>query len=104
MKKMLIGLVILLVALPNNLPAKIFASGITVDYSGSWVATIGYFLNENATSVQVIIRDWPGLTVKKTISISSGVNGALLGPNEVLWDGSFDGGRSEGHTSELQSP
>ena len=94
MKKMLIGLVILLVALPNNLPAKIFASGITVDYSGSWPATIGYFLNENATSVQVIIRDWPGLTVKKTISISSGVNGALLGPNEVLWDGSFDGGGS----------
>jgi hypothetical protein len=94
MMKILIGMVTLLLVLPSNLSAKIFASGVTVSYNGSWPATIGYFLNENATSVQVIIRDWPALTVKKTLTFTSGVNGALLGPNEVEWDGTFDGGGS----------
>ena len=94
MKKLLLGIAILSAFLSLNVIANIFASGITVTYNGSFPATIGYLLNENASSVQVIIREWPGLTVKKTFSIVGGQNGTLLGPNEVNWDGSFDGGGS----------
>jgi flagellar hook assembly protein FlgD len=90
MTKLLIGIVILLVILPFNLSANVFASGITVTYNGTFPATIGYFLNENATSVQVIIREWPGLAVKKTITLGA----TSLGPNEVQWDGTFDAGGS----------
>jgi len=90
MTKLLIGIVILSVILPLDLSANIFASGITVTYNGTFPATIGYFLNENASSVQVIIREWPSLTVKKTFTLGA----TLLGPNEVQWDGSFDGGGS----------
>ncbi|GEM_PF-1290853 len=90
MKKLLLGIVILTTFLSLNLYANIFASGITVTYNGSFPATIGYFLNEKASSVQVIIREWPSLTVKKTFTLGA----TLLGPNEVQWDGTFDGGGS----------
>ncbi len=92
MVKILFGIVVLLVVLPANLPANIFASGITVTYNGTFPATIGYFLNENASSVRVIIKEWPGLVAKKTFSRVRPQTGTTLGLNEVVWDGSFDGG------------
>ena len=89
MKKIFLGFVILTVFLSLSVIANIFASRITITYNGSFPATIGYFLNEKATSVKVIIREWPSLTVKKTVT-----GAQLLGLNEVQWDGSFDGGGS----------
>jgi len=71
---------------------NIFASSVVVDFNGTFPATISYNLNQNATSVVITIKDYPGRNVVKTITIESGANGALVGFNDVTWDGSLDAG------------
>lgn len=76
----------------SDASANIFASSVEVDFNGTFPAIISYNLNQDATSVVITIRDYPGGSVVKTITINSGENGALLGFNDVAWDGSLDGG------------
>jgi len=73
---------------------NIYASSITVDFSGTFPAIISYNLNQNASSVVITIKDYPGQNTVKTITVSSGANGALVGFNDVNWDGTLDAGGS----------
>ena len=72
--------------------ANVFASFVEITYTGSFPATITYILNQEATTVQVLVKSYPEGTTVKTIDLASGVNGANQGFNEVTWDGSLDAG------------
>ncbi len=52
--------------------ANVFASSVVVDFNGTFPATISYNLNQDATSVMIIIKDFPGGNVVKTITIQVG--------------------------------
>jgi len=72
--------------------ANVFASFVEITYTGSFPATITYILNQEATTVQVLVKSYPEGTTVKTIDLASGVNGANQGFNDVAWDGSLDAG------------
>ncbi|MCF6270803.1 MAG: T9SS type A sorting domain-containing protein [Melioribacteraceae bacterium] len=91
-KKLLFILALVLLSI-TNIQANVFASAVEISYSGSFPATISYSLNQNATSVVINIKDASGAIVK-VINIAGGVNGALLGFNDVDWDGTLDAGGS----------
>jgi hypothetical protein len=74
----------------TNIRANVYASAITVTYSGTFPANISYNLNQPASWVTITISDWAGSGVK-TITITSG-NGVNVGFNDVDWDGTLDGG------------
>jgi len=76
----------------KDVEANVFASSVTVDFNGTFPATISYNLNQNATSVVVTIRDYPAGNVVRTITVQAGANGTLVGFNDVAWDGSLDAG------------
>ena len=75
----------------TEVKANVFASAVTIDFSGTFPASISYNLNQDATSVVITIKDYPAGDVVKTITITTG-NGTLVGFNDVDWDGSLDGG------------
>ena len=72
--------------------ANVFASFVEITYTGSFPATITYILNQEATTVQILVKSYPGGATVKTIDLASGVNGANQGFNDVAWDGSLDAG------------
>ncbi len=72
--------------------ANVFASFVEITYTGSFPATITYILNQDATTVQILVKSYPGGATVKTIDLASGVNGANQGFNDVAWDGSLDAG------------
>jgi len=74
----------------TNIKANVYASAITVAYTGTFPANISYNLNQPASWVTITITDFAGSGVK-TINITSG-NGVNVGFNDVDWDGSLDGG------------
>ena len=76
----------------TDVKANVFASSVTVDFNGTFPATISYNLNQAATSVVITIKDYPGGNVVQTITIASEENGALVGFNDVTWDGSLAAG------------
>ena len=76
----------------NDAERNVFASSVTVDFNGTFPATISYNLNQAATSVVIVIKDYPDRNVVKTITILSGANGTFVGFNDVAWDGSLDAG------------
>ena len=76
----------------TEVKANVYASSVTVTYSGSFPATISYNLNQDATRVVITITDNSSGTVVKTITSTSGNAGALVGFNDVDWDGSLDAG------------
>ncbi|HED06962.1 MAG TPA: T9SS type A sorting domain-containing protein [Ignavibacteria bacterium] len=86
----LLGILILFST--TNIKANVYASAITVTYTGTFPASISYNLNQPATQVIITISDIAGTNVK-TITITSG-NGVNVGFNDVNWDGSLDGGGS----------
>ena len=71
----------------TNIKANVYASAISIAYSGTFPAVITYNLNQPATQVTVTITSG---TDVKTIVITSG-NGVNVGFNSVDWDGSLDG-------------
>ena len=85
---LLLGILILFGT--TNIKANVYASAITVTYTGTFPANISYNLNQPATQVIITISDVAGTGVK-TITITSG-NGVNVGFNDVNWDGSLDGG------------
>lgn len=76
----------------SEVRANIFASLVEIDFTGTFPATITYYLNQDASSVEISIKAYPGATTAKTIVISGGAAGTLLGFNDVEWDGSLDAG------------
>ncbi len=78
--------------LVSQVRANVFASFVEITYTGTFPATIGYFLNQDASTVQIVITAHPGAATVKTIDIASGASGTAKGFNEVSWDGSLDGG------------
>lgn len=74
----------------TNIKANVYASAITVTYTGTFPANISYNLNQPASWVTITITDFAGSGVK-TITVTSG-NGVNVGFNDVDWDGSLDGG------------
>ena len=72
--------------------ANVFASFVEITYTGSFPATITYILNQDATTVQILVKSYPGGATVKTIDLASGVDGAIQGFNGVAWDGSLDAG------------
>ena len=72
----------------TNIKANVYASAISIDYTGTFPAVITYNLNQPATQVTVTITDG---TDVKIIVITTG-NGVNVGFNSVDWDGSLDGG------------
>ena len=72
--------------------ANVFASFVEITYTGSFPATITYILNQDATTVQILVKSYPGGATVKTIDLASGANGAIQGFNDVAWDGSLDAG------------
>lgn len=93
-KKLLVmGLAsIMALGLVSHVRANVFASLVDITYTGSFPATIGYFLNQDASTVQIVIKAHPDAGTVKTIDIAAGASGAGMGFNEVSWDGSLDGG------------
>ena len=75
----------------TEVKANVFASAVTIDFSGTFPASISYNLNQDATSVVITIKDYPAGDVVKTITVTTG-NGTFVGFNDVDWDGSLDGG------------
>ncbi len=93
MKKYLLLFIAVMFLNITNIQANVFASAVEISYSGSFPATISYSLNQNATSVVINIKDASGAIIK-VINIAGGANGALLGFNDVDWDGTLDAGGS----------
>ena len=85
---LLMGILILFST--TNIKANVYASAITVNYTGTFPANISYNLNQPATQVTITISEVGGSGVK-TITITTG-NGVMVGFNDVDWDGSLDGG------------
>jgi len=40
--------------------ANVFASFVEITYTGSFPATITYILNQDATTVQILVKSYPG--------------------------------------------
>ena len=74
----------------TNIKANVFASAVTVTYTGTFPANISYNLNQPASWVTITITEVGGAGVK-TMTITAG-NGVNVGFNDVDWDGSLDGG------------
>jgi len=74
----------------TNIKANVYASAVTVTYSGTFPANISYNLNQAASFVEITITEFGGPGIK-TIFLNSG-NGINVGFNDVDWDGSLDGG------------
>ena len=74
----------------TNIKANVYASAVTVTYTGTFPANISYNLNQAASLVEITITEFGGPGVK-TIVISTG-NGINVGFNDVDWDGTLDGG------------
>jgi len=70
----------------TNIKANVYASAVTVTYSGTFPANISYNLNQPASWVMITITEVGGPGVA---TITGGVN---VGFNDVDWDGSLDGG------------
>ena len=75
----------------TEVKANVYASSVTVAYSGTFPAVISYNLNQAATSVVITITDNSTGTAVKKITLTSGA-GTLVGFNDVDWDGSLDAG------------
>ncbi len=52
----------------TNIKANVFASAITVTYTGTFPANISYNLNQPATWVRITITDWAGSGVKTIVN------------------------------------
>lgn len=76
----------------TNIQANVFASAVEISYTGTFPATISYSLNQDATSVVILIKDSSTEAVVKTINIAADAEGTLLGFNDVQWDGTMDAG------------
>lgn len=74
--------------------ANVYASSVTVTYSGTFPATISYNLNQDATEVVITIKDNSDGSVVQTITIAGGDPGTLVGFNDVEWDGTLAAGGS----------
>ena len=72
--------------------ANVFASLVKITYTGTFPASIEYFLNQDATAVQILIKAHPGGATVKTIDLASGASGTMQGFNDVAWDGSLSAG------------
>ncbi len=91
-KKYLLLIITVMFLNISNVQANVFASAVEITYSGTFPAIISYSLNQNATSTVILIMDSSAEEVVKTISLAAGVEGTLLGFNDVQWDGSTDAG------------
>ncbi|MEN8191642.1 MAG: FlgD immunoglobulin-like domain containing protein [Bacteroidota bacterium] len=91
-KKYLLLIITVMFLNINYVQANVFASAVEITYSGTFPAIISYSLNQNATSVVILIMDSSTEAVVKTITIAAGAEGTLLGFNDVQWDGSKDAG------------
>jgi len=65
----------------TNIKANVFASAVTVAYSGSFPANISYNLNQPASWVKITITEFGGAGVK-TMTVTTG-NGVNVGFNDV---------------------
>jgi len=74
----------------TNIKANVFASAVTVTYTGKFPANISYNLNQPASWVTITITEVGGAGVK-TMTVTTG-NGVNVGFNDVNWDGTLDGG------------
>jgi len=84
--------IVFFLVVTQGIKANIFASFVEITYTGSFPATITYILNQDATTVQILVKSYPGGATVKTIDVASGANGAIQGFNDVAWDGSLDAG------------
>ena len=84
--------IVFFLVVTQGIKANIFASFVEITYTGSFPATITYILNQDATTVQILVKSYPGGATVKTIDVASGANGAIQGFNDVTWDGSLDAG------------
>ncbi len=74
--------------------ANVYASSVTVTYTGTFPATISYNLNQAATEVVITIKDNSDGSVVQTITIAGGDPGTSVGFNDVDWDGTLAAGGS----------
>ena len=84
--------IVFFLVVTQGIKANVFASFVEITYTGSFPATITYILNQDATTVQILVKSYPGGATVKTIDLASGANGAIQGFNDVAWDGSLDAG------------
>ena len=84
--------IVFFLVVTQGIKANVFASFVDITYTGSFPATITYILNQDATTVQILVKSYPGGATVKTIDLASGANGAIQGFNDVAWDGSLDAG------------
>ena len=84
--------IVFFLVVTQAIKANVFASFVEITYTGSFPATINYILNQDATTVQILVKSYPGGATVKTIDLASGANGAIQGFNDVAWDGSLDAG------------
>jgi flagellar hook assembly protein FlgD len=84
--------IVFFLVVTQGIKANIFASFVEITYTGSFPATITYILNQDATTVQILVKSYPGGATVKTIDVASGATGAIQGFNDVAWDGSLDAG------------
>ncbi len=91
-KKYLLLIITVMFLNINYVQANVFASAVEITYSGTFPALISYSLNQDATSIVILIMDSSTEAVVKTINIASGADGTLLGFNDIQWDGSTDAG------------
>ena len=84
--------IVFFLVVTQAIKANVFASFVEITYTGSFPATITYILNQDATTVQILVKSYPGGATVKTIDLASGANGAIQGFNDVAWDGSLDAG------------
>ena len=84
--------IVFFLVVTQGIKANVFASFVEITYTGSFPATITYILNQDATTVQILVKSYPGGATVKTIDLASGVDGAIQGFNDVAWDGSLDAG------------
>ena len=78
----------------TEVKANVYASSVTVTYSGTFPATITYNLNQDATEVVITIIDNSDDSVVQTITIAGGNAGTSVGFNDVEWDGTLAAGGS----------
>ena len=78
----------------TEVKANVYASSVTVAYSGTFPAVISYNLNQDATEVVITIKDNSDGSVVQTITIAGGNAGTLTGFNDVDWDGTLAAGGS----------
>jgi len=78
----------------TEVKANVYASSVTITYSGTFPATISYNLNQAATEVVITIKDNSDGSVVQTITIAGGDPGTSVGFNDVDWDGTLAAGGS----------